>query len=271
MFKEYSLEGKTALVTGGGRGLGRAIATVFAEAGADVAVASRTVKDLEETAADVRKSGRRCAIVPADVTSEDSVKSMVQKTLAELGKIDILVNNAGVEFSKPILPLPELKNPAGGEPDPTPHSLKEWQTVMELNVNSVFLVCREVGAHMVSRRQGRIINIASGLGVKPTPYLIAYGVSKAAVAYFSRCLALEWSRYNIHVNAMAPGPLESDLMYRLTAGYDPKILGRYLKDLPMRRLGKTREVALLAVYLASEASDYMTGQVVALDGGGSAN
>lgn len=270
MFKELSLEGKTAIITGAGRGLGKALALTFSEAGADIAAVSRTVSDLEATANEVRKLGRRCVIIPTDVTNEDQVKVMAKKAMAEFGKIDILVNNAGVEVAKPILPLPELKTPAGYDPDPTPLSLKEWQGVMDLNLNSVFMCSREVGQYMIEKRQGKIINIASGLGVKPTPYLIAYGVSKAAVAYFSRCLSLEWARYNIHVNALAPGPLESDLMYRLTGGYDAKVLGRYLKDIPMRRLGQTREIAIMAVFLASKASDYMTGQVVGMDGGGSA-
>lgn len=270
MLKEYSLEGKTALITGAGRGLGKSIALTFAEAGADIAGAARTVTELEETAAEVRKLGRRAITFQTDVTKEDQIRAMIQKTLAEFGKIDILVNNAGTEVTKPLLPLPDLKAPTGHKLDATPLSLQEWQSVMDLNLNSVFLCCREVGQHMIDRRQGKIINVTSGLGVKATPYLIAYGVSKAAVAFFTRCLALEWSRYNVHVNALAPGPLETKLMYDLTGGYDEKLLNRYLKDIPMRRMGKPREAALLAVYLASEASDYMTGQVVILDGGGSA-
>lgn len=269
MLKEYSLEGKTALITGAGRGLGKAIAIAFAEAGADIAVAARTPREIEQTAAEVRQEGRRCITVPTDVSKEDQIKNMVQKTLAEFGKIDILVNNAGIELTRPILPLPDLKMPVAMELEAKPLSLQEWQKLMDVNLNAIFLCCREVGIHMIEQRKGKIINITSGQGVKATPYMIPYSVSKAAVNFFTRCLALEWVRYNINVNALAPGVFETSLLHEIT-GNDEKVLARYLKDVPMRRIGDPREVALLAVYLASKASDYMTGQVIVLDGGGSA-
>lgn len=269
MLKEFSLEGKTALITGAGRGLGKAIALAFAEAGADIAAAARTASEIEETAREVRQMGRRCIVIPTDVTQEAQVKNMVQKTLAEFGKIDILVNNAGTELIRPILPLPDLKTPIGFEIEPKPLSLQEWQKLLDLNLNAVFLCCREVGQHMIERRRGKIINITSGQGVKATPYMIPYSVSKAAVNMLTRCLALEWVRYNINVNALAPGVFDTSLM-KAIVGEDEKVLARYLKDVPMRRIGNPREVGLLAVYLAAEASDYMTGQVVILDGGGSA-
>ncbi|MFQ5825969.1 MAG: SDR family NAD(P)-dependent oxidoreductase [Dehalococcoidia bacterium] len=266
MLKEFGLEGKTAIVTGAGRGIGRSIAATFAEAGADVVAAARTASDIEGTAEEVRRWGRRCLAIPTDVTKEDQVEGMVQRALTEFGQLDILVNNAGAEFTKPLLPIPGLKVPLSPGVEETPVSLEEWRWLLDTNLSSVFLCTRAVGPHMIQRGRGKIINITSGQGVRATPYMITYSTSKAAVAMFSRCLAQEWGRYGINVNALAPGMVNTPLAEAYFS--EESILQKFLRTIPLKRIAQPREVALLAVYLASEASDYMTGQQLVLDGGG---
>lgn len=267
MLKEYSLNGKTAIITGSGHGIGKAIALALAEAGADIAVVARTVSDIEQTATEARKMGRRAIAIQADVTNETQVEAMVEKAIAELGKIDILVNNVGWARLKPLLPTPGMRTKVPGEAEPTRISLEEWRRHIDINLTSVFLCCRAIGPHMLARKQGKIINITSGEGIKATPYLLPYSSAKAGVAMFSRSLALEWGRFGINVNAIAPGLYPTPL---LQEAMDEKQIDRALKDIPIRRLGDPREVGLLAVYLASDAANYITGQVIPIDGGGTA-
>ena len=267
MLKEYSLTGKTAIITGAGHGIGKAIALAFAEAGADLAVVSRTALEIENTAAEARKMGRRAVAIPTDVTKEAQVEAMVERAIAELGKIDILLNDVGWARLKPLLPTPGMRTNVPGEAEPTRISLEEWHRHIDINLTSVFLCCRAIGPHMLSQKKGKIINITSGEGIKATPYLLPYSSAKAGVAMFSRSLALEWGRFGINVNAIAPGLYLTPL---LQEAMDEKQIDRALKDLPIRRLGDPREVALLAVYLASDAANYITGQVIAIDGGGTA-
>ncbi len=266
MLKEFSLEGKTALITGAGRGIGRSIAEAFAESGADVVAAARTVADIEGTAEEVRARGRKCLPIPTDVSKEDQVENMVEKALAEFGRIDILVNNAGVDLTKPLLPIPGLKIPLSPGVEETPVSLEEWRWLMDVNLSSVFLCSRAVGPHMIERKKGKIINITSGQAVRATPYMITYSTSKAAVAMFTRCLAQEWGIHGININALAPGMVNTDLANDYFS--DEAVLKKFLRTIPLKRIAQPREVALLAVYLASEASDFMTGQQLVLDGGG---
>jgi len=265
--KEYNLEGKVAIVTGGGRGIGKAIALVFAEAGVDVVVAARTVEQIEGTAKEIRGLGQRAIAVPTDVTKADQVENMVKKAISEFGKIDILVNDAGTGQAKPVVPLPGVKLhgwEAVRDPN-TPMSEEEWHLIMNTNLTSIFLCTRAVGPYMIEQRRGKVINISSVNADMGLPYRISYNTSKAGVNMFTRCLALEWAPFNINVNAIGPGDYPTPLTAKMHN--DPKRVEELLHFIPLGRVGDVRDLGLLAVYLASDASNYMTGQTIYLDGG----
>jgi len=265
--KEFDLDGKVAIVTGAGRGIGRSIALTLAEAGADVVAVARTVKEIEETAEEVCKMGRRGLAVAADLCKEQDVARMVEKTIEEFGRIDILVNNAGAVLLKPVVPATGQRV-VGADPATdltTPMSIDEWQRVLNVNLTSIFLCCRAVGPHMIEQGYGKIINITSGYAEKVAPHRGPYAASKAAVAMFTKTLALEWARYNINVNAIGPGLIRTDQ----SEGFfqDEGLLQAALKSLPLRRVGEARDIGLLSVYLASDASKNMTGQNIYIDQG----
>lgn len=267
ILKEFDLTGKVAIVTGAGKGLGKAIAFTMAEAGADIVAVARTKSDIEETAAEVRKLGRKALAIPADVSKEDEVEAMAQGAISEMGKVDIMVNDAAAHMLKPVIPLPGLRVPLSDALPyfDTPASAEDWRRMMEVNVIGVFLCVKAIGMHMLQRRSGKIINIASIAGIKVLPFHSLYGASKAAVSFFTRCLALEWARYNINVNAISPGyyrTFTTDFAYK-----DERIMEPMRQQVALRRFGNPREIGLLAVYLASEASNYLTGQVIQCDGG----
>lgn len=267
MLREFSLKGKVALVTGAGRGIGQAISVVFAEAGADVIAVARTKEQIEATAAQVRQLGQKALAIPTDVTQVDQVEAMAKKAITEFGRIDILVNNAGTAIIKPLVPLPGF-NPPGADTIPHffhPISNEEWRQVMDTNLTGIFYCTRAVGPYMLERRKGKVINVTSVEGAKGFPYHIIYTSSKGAVNLFTRTLALEWARYNINVNAIAPGFFHTAMSAR--DHEDPKLRERIIHSIPLRRTGNLRDLGLLALYLASEASDYMTGQIIYLDGG----
>ena len=196
MIKEFGLEGSTALVTGGGRGIGRAIALVLAEAGADVAVASRTLAQLEETAGEIRDLGRRSVAIQADVADSAQVDEMVARATEALGRIDILVNNAGIGKGGPVAPLPDPPPGAPAHETPTGMSDETWRSVLETNLSSAFYACRAVAPQMLERRKGKIINVASTNAVLAYPYGAPYQSSKAAMKSLTRVLAGEWAPYN---------------------------------------------------------------------------
>ncbi|MAF51503.1 MAG: SDR family oxidoreductase [SAR202 cluster bacterium] len=267
MLPELSLEGKSAVVTGAGRGIGRAIALVLAEAGADVAVAARTVSEIEATAAQIEALGRRSIAVPADVSDSDDAHAMIDAASGAFGKIDILVNNAGKLSRGPVVPLPDADELHPGlRGDPTVAATdEEWQTTLDTNLSGVYYCSRAVGAHMIERRYGKIVNITSNNGVQAFPLVAAYNASKAGVNMLTRVLALEWAPYNICVNAIGPG----DYHTAMTDATWSTSEGRrnHLDAIPMHREGDLRELGILAAYLASPASDYITGQIIYLDGG----
>jgi NAD(P)-dependent dehydrogenase (short-subunit alcohol dehydrogenase family) len=266
--KEFKLEGKSAIVTGAGRGIGKAIALTLAEAGAHIIAAARTREEIEDTAAEVQKTGRECLPVPADVSKSSDVARMVEVAVSKFGKIDILINQAGRGGGrKPLVLLPGY-NPPGAKDFPdffTPMSEAMWHSVMDTNLTSMFLCARAVGPHMIEQKKGKIVNMSSFVGAKGFPYQLAYSTSKAAVSMFTRCLALEWARYKINVNAIGPGYVRTSMTEGLLQNEAAR--ESLLKSVPLRRFCEPREVGLLALYLASEASDYLTGQTIYLDGG----
>lgn len=265
---EYRVDGKVAIVTGGGRGIGKAIALVLAEAGADVAVAARSREQIEQTAEEIRKLQRRALAIPTDVSNEEQVKELVDKVISEFSKIDILCNSAGILLFKPVAVLPGVKLPgweSAGDNWDKPQTLEDWDKVLDTNLTSAFLFAQAVGPHMIKQRKGKVINISSNGAEQGISYNSAYNVSKAGVSAFTRCLASEWGPFNINVNAIAPGLTNTVMIKPLIT--DPKMMKDKLEKTPLGRLGEPREVALLTLFLASSASNFITGQIFTIDGG----
>jgi len=271
MLKEYNLDGKVAIVTGAGRGIGKGIALTLAEAGSNIVAAARTAKEINALADEVHKLGRECLPIPTDITKFDEIKNMVEKTINKFGKIDILVNNAGSnKASKPLLPLPGFKLPPGVDIPGfyEPWSLEEWREIMEMDLDTIFMCTREVGAHMLKQKSGHIINIASSWAFSGSgsEMNIPYCTAKAAVVRFTESLAREWAKYNITINAIGPGLVQTELVQKMIFDNE-ETKQRYLKRIPSRKFGTPRDIGLLAVYLGSEASSWLTGQVIYINGG----
>ena len=245
----FSLDNKIALVTGGGRGLGRAVALAFADAGAEVAVASRSREQLDEVANEIRAKGRRAFVVEADVSESESVTAMVDATRKEFGRIDILVNSAGVGWAEKL----------------TEMSDGTWDWIIKTNLTGTFYACRAVARVMIEQGGGSIINIASVAGVKGPPGLGAYAASKAGVIAMTKVLALENVRRHLRVNVIAPGYFRTDM--NSAALDDPEIGPKITGRIPMRRAGKPEEIGGLAVYLASDDASFVTGEVYFISGG----
>src|SRR6266478_2108165 len=245
----YSLEGRTAFVTGASRGIGRGIALALAKAGAAVACAARALDDVRSAAAEIEAAGGRACALRLDVTRGAEITAAVKDAEAALGSVDILVNNAGITLDKPTLEVGD----------------DEWERVLSTNLTSMFRCCRAVGPGMIARGRGKIINVGSMYGRLGVSHYAAYCASKAAVDGLTRSLAAEWARHGIQVNCLAPGYMNTDIPRAAMA--DTKTRERFLSKIPARRIGEPAEAAALAVYMASAASDFMTGQTVYLDGG----
>ena len=240
------------MITGASRGLGRAMAVAMAAAGADVALAARSKPDLEETAQQAERHGVRALVLPTDVTRYDEVDALVARTVDALGRLDILVNNSGIARTMPL---------AEATPD-------DWRAIVDVNLTGVFNGCRAAAAHLIAQRRGKVINLASVLGAVGLPGYALYAATKGGVIALTRTLGVEWARHNVQVNAIAPGWFVTDM--NAAAFGDPRINERLTRDIPMRRTGRLEEIGPLAVFLASSASDFMTGQTIFLDGGHSA-
>lgn len=248
----FSLRDKVALVTGAGKGLGKSMAVALSESGAHVAVVSRTQSDVEDTAKEIQENGVKSIPIVADVTRQEEVIMMAEKVLSELETIDILVNNVGTYFFGHCLEF----------------SLVDWHKMLETNLTSTFLCLKTVGKHMAEKQQGKIINISSALGVFGTGGSAAYCASKGGVIQLTRALAVEWAKYNITVNSIAPYSMETEMTKTMLE--DEKIKKAIISKIPLKRIGKPTDLSGVVVFLASKASDYITGQVISVDGGFSA-
>jgi NAD(P)-dependent dehydrogenase (short-subunit alcohol dehydrogenase family) len=244
------LEGKVALVTGGSRGIGRAIALAFAQAGADVALAARGAEDLERAAKEVEAEGRRALAVPTDVTDPEQVRGLVDRAATELGTIDIVVNNAG---GAPFLSTVDTIREDG------------FEKYLRLNFTSAFYCTKAAAPILLGKRSGCVINIASVAGLTASPGLTYYGAAKAALINFTRTVAREWASSGVRVNAIAPGWVETELNER--ARQDPNFYETIRSSIPMGRWGRAEEVAAVARFLATDAASFITGAVIVVDGG----
>jgi len=245
----FDLKGEKAIVTGGGQGLGREMALALAEAGADVAVVQRRVEVAEQTAEEIRKLGRDSLAMKVDVSKAEDVKNMVAVAKDRFGEIDILINNAGIGQGIPALDMTE----------------EDWDSMIDIHLKGTFLCSQMVGREMVEQKKGSIINIASMSGFiinRPQPQA-HYNTAKAGIAHLTKSLAMEWAKFNIRVNAIAPGYMKTSMLKRVS----DKIAEEWLSLSPMGRFGEPYEIKGLALFLASKASTFMTGTAIVIDGG----
>jgi NAD(P)-dependent dehydrogenase (short-subunit alcohol dehydrogenase family) len=247
---DFSLKGKVAIITGSSKGIGREIALLFAEAGADVVVCSRGLdSSSEEAAEEIRRLGRRPLVVTGDVRKKTDVDKLVQRTVDEFGVIDILVNSAGVLLTAPFFE----------------HSEEDWDRVMDTNLKGLYLCSQTVGRKMVAQKHGNIINLASMRGVGGGRDRAAYCTSKAGVIMLTRVMALELARFNIRVNAIAPGWVKTKLNEHLWS--NPQVRQQIEAEIPLGYLAEPGDIAGTALFLASEVAKYITGQTIVVDGG----
>lgn len=250
---QFRLDGRRALITGGSRGLGRAMAQALAEAGADLVLVGTSAEHLDQARSELAPLGRRVAPIVADLFSPQATQRMCERALAEHGPVNVLVNNVGGRRQD--IALEET-------------SLEDWQRLLDLNLTSAFLCTKLLGKPMLERRSGRIINIASICGQIATRGIRGrhYETAKAALVGFTRAVAADWAPHGVTVNAIAPGGFLTDANRRWFRER-PELKGQFEALVPMGRLGEPYELGPLAVYLASDASSYMTGTVLTIDGG----
>lgn len=243
------VEGKTALVTGAGKGLGRSIAMALGENGANTVLVARTRSDLEAVACSIEKKGAATLVVPADVTRSEQADAAAKKAFERFGRIDILVHCAGGSLRKPALELTDT----------------DWNGLIAANLTSTFLVCRAVGRVMTTQRSGSIINVASTAGLRGRPANAPYSAAKAGVINLSRALAMEWAPMGVRVNVLAPGRFLTPLTQAEMS--DPAKYAAFVKQVPLGRIGRPEELQEIALWLASDASSFVTGSVIVIDGG----
>jgi NAD(P)-dependent dehydrogenase (short-subunit alcohol dehydrogenase family) len=247
MSLDFSLDSKVAIVTGGGKGIGKAIALAYARSGADVVVCGRHRETLEDTRQAIQAHGHKALAIPADVSKIPDIKNVVSQTLSEFGAVDILVNNAGVNRTGPSLDVTE----------------ETWNFIIDTNLKGVFFFCQEVGRHMIERRKGKIINISSIMGDWGLGFNVPYCSSKGGLTLLTKALALEWAPYGIHVNAIGPGYVRTDQVEWSLR--DPVLGPRIQAKMPMR-VGDVEDIEGAAVFLASDASNYISGRTLFVDG-----
>ncbi|PEJ48685.1 gluconate 5-dehydrogenase [Bacillus sp. AFS002410] len=252
----FDLTGKTAIVTGGGSGLGRVMALALAEAGAKVVVCSRRMEVCEDVVKEIEALGGQALAVSVDVTSKDSIEQGLKKAISEFGNIEILVNSSGTVFETPATEMP----------------LEQWQAMLDTNVTGTFLMCQAVGKHMINNEYGKIINISSSIGFKGVDPeavdSVGYTTSKGAVMTLTKDLAVKWGRHGVNVNSIAPGVFTTGMNNPEIPGTLVQKAGPFIaSQVPLRRLGSDNDLVGAILYFASSASDYCTGQILVLDGG----
>ncbi|MCQ6279540.1 SDR family oxidoreductase [Bacillus sp. EB600] len=249
MGKILDISGKVVVITGGSRGLGAEMAREFAASGADLVLASRNKESCESVASDVRKLGRKAVTVSCDVSSVSDIRNLFNRAMEEFGRVDVLVNNAGANVTKSAIEVSE----------------EDWDYINDVNIKGLFFSCQEAAKIMIQQNSGKIINISSVGGVKPYKRIAPYTATKAAVIHLTRSLAAEWARYNIHVNSIAPGLIGTEI--NKTEMENKEWLERSIKAIPLRRLGEPKDISQIALFLVSDAADYITGQTFFIDGG----
>ena len=254
VIKLFDLTGKIAVVTGGSRGLGKQMAIAFGEAGAKVAITARREQWLTPAYEEISSSGIECLALKGDVSNQESVKQFTGEVIDRWGRVDILVNNAGISWGAPSHEMP----------------LDKWNEVMNINITGTFFCCQEIGKHMVKQKHGVIINLSSVHGILAADpeitQVIGYVASKGGVNSLTKQLAVEWAAYNIRVNAIAPYYFAT----RMSEYPIEQVGDKIIRHIPMGRVGREEEVKGVALFLASEASSYITGQIICLDGGATA-
>ena len=246
----FRLTNKIAIVTGGNQGIGFAIAKGLAMAGATVVIANRRAAEGEQAAEAIRQEGNDVTAIATDISDRASVDRMVSEVITKYKRIDILVNNAGVIVRKP----------------PEEISEEDWNYLFDINLKGMFFCCQSVGKEMIKRKKGKIINISSNVSEVVMPGRAIYSVSKAGVAHLTRALALEWARYNINVNALGPGPTITDINKKYFDEHPEELKAR-IDSIPLARIGQPMDHVGAAIFLASGASDFVTGQNLLVDGG----
>jgi len=245
----FSLEGKKVVVSGGSRGLGRTVALLFAEAGADVSICARNLPDLEKVAEEIRGLGRQALAIPTNIAVKEEVDNLFSRTLEEFGTIDVLVNNAAWNIARSLLELRE----------------DGWERVMNVDLKGYFLCSQAVAGVMMEKKSGSIINVVSAGAKKAAPMLGAYSVAKAGVVMLTKIFALELAKYDVTVNAVGPNMMRTGFSEPLWSA--PGALERIVAGIPMGRLAEAEDIAGTILFLASDASRYLTGQTIYVDGG----
>ena len=246
---KFDLSGKVAIVTGGGRGIGRAIALGLAGAGASVVVCSRTQKEIDSVVDEIHQMGGTAMAVAADLTVNEQLENLVNATIKEFGRIDILVNNAARSFLRSLLDLRE----------------DGWDKIFDTNVKAVWLLSRAAARHMIEQKSGRIINITTVGAEKAEMGMAAYGCSKAALKMLTRCMAREWAPNGINVNAVGPGLTRTDFSKPIWS--NPEVAKHVTTTIPKGRLAEPEEIVGSVLFLASDAADFITGHSIYVDGG----